>query len=140
MEPLDGYFPEVLLDTEVHQFIIVDPAVVVEVVPKNVFDEVMNFCLILMEDGDQEVPDLILLELLVLVAIELDEAQVDHLPHLEGQLLGGELEAVVLVLPALDHLPRFGPNVSPFLTRHQHQNSIGYRQLGELIVLDLCMT
>lgn len=94
VESLDGYFSEVLFHAEVDQLVVLDDSVVVIVVPKNVFYEVMHFRVVLMQHLHQESPDLLLLELEVLVRVECDQLLVHHLSHGEGQVVVQELETL----------------------------------------------
>lgn len=94
VESLDGYFSEVLFHAEVDQLVVLDDSVVVIVVPKNVFYEVMHFRVVLMQYLHQESLDLFLLELEVLVRVECDQLLVHHLSHREGQVVVQELETL----------------------------------------------
>ena len=96
MQTLDGDFPEVLLHAEVDQLVVLDLAIVIVVVPENVFDEVEHLRAILVEDLFQKVLYFLLLELLVPVVVEFNHLQVSRLSHLERQLVRGELEPVLL--------------------------------------------
>lgn len=84
-----------LFHAEVDEFVILYDAVVVVVVPEHVFYKIVYFWLCLLQDGLQELPDFLLLELFVVIGIEGDHLHVDHFSHLEGQDVGGKLESLL---------------------------------------------
>lgn len=103
MQPLDSNFSEMLLHAEVYQLIVLNNAVVIVVipmldstVPEDIFDEIMNFLLILMQDLHQKLSNLFLLKLLIVVFIELDQLDVDYFSYLQSQLIRRELEFLAL--------------------------------------------
>lgn len=103
VESLDGDLSEMLLHTEVDELIILDDAIVIVVIPtleaslpEDIFDKVMNFLFILVQDLHQKLSYLLLLKLLIVVLIEFDQLDVDYLSHLQSQLVRRELEFLAL--------------------------------------------
>lgn len=103
MQPLDSNFSEMLLHAEVYQLVVLNNAVVIVVIPmldstipEDIFDEIMNFLLILVQDLDQKLSNLFLLKLLIVIFVELDQLDVDYFSHLQSQLIRRELEFLAL--------------------------------------------
>jgi hypothetical protein len=84
VKPLDGDLPEVLLDAEVDELVVLYLSVIIFVVPEDVLHKVVDLLRVLVHHGDQKVANLLLLKLLVLIFVELDELDVNQLSHLEG--------------------------------------------------------
>ena len=90
-----------LFHTEVDQLVVLAAAIPILVVPKNVFYKVVHLRPILLQDSLQKLSYLVLLKLLVVILVEFNQLQVDHLSHLKGQLVGGKLKPMMLHHPRL---------------------------------------
>lgn len=81
VQTLNGDFTQMLLHTEVDQFVILDHPIIIVVIPEDIFDEVMNLCFHLMQHLYQKLPYFFLLEMLVSIGIESYDLLIDHLTH-----------------------------------------------------------
>jgi len=102
MEALDGQFSEMLLHAKIYQLVILYDSIVIVVISEDVTHHILDFSFRLMHHGLQKFFDLAFLELLVIVRIEFDDFQVDHLSDGEGEFVGLEFEALVFVAFAFD--------------------------------------
>jgi len=96
MEALYGYLAQMLLHAKIDQLIILDHSIVVVIIPEDVFHKIGYFCLILLQNPNEEFPNFIRLELEISVRVEFYYLAVDHLAHRKGQLLCPELEFLLL--------------------------------------------
>ena len=85
-----------LFHAEVDQFVVLDDAVVVVVIPEYIFDEVVDFTLVLVEDLNQKLFDLCLLKTVVTIGIKFDHLYVHHFSHLESPIVRCEFETLML--------------------------------------------
>lgn len=85
-----------LLHAKIDQLIILDHSIVVVIIPEDVFHKIGYFCLILLQNPNEELPNFIRLELEISVRVEFYYLAVDHLAHRKGQLLCPELEFLLL--------------------------------------------
>lgn len=81
MKPLNSYLSKVLLHTEINQLVIHNNSIIIIVVSKHIFYEIMYFIFILMKDTDQEIPNLTLLKSHVVIFIEINYLLVQDLPN-----------------------------------------------------------
>ena len=73
MQTLDSNLSEMLLHAEVDKLVVLDAAVPIVVVPKNVFYKVVHLRPILLQDSLQKLPYLVLLKLLVVILVEFNQ-------------------------------------------------------------------
>ena len=85
-----------LLHAEAYQLITLDYSITVEVIPKDILDEVPNLVLILSQHLNQEATDLILLKSQVAVAIKGHDTLIKRLPQSKSKLVIREYK---LLLP-----------------------------------------
>lgn len=81
MKPLNSYLSKVLLHTEINQLVIHNNSIIIIVVSKHIFYEIMYLIFILMKDTDQEIPNLTLLKSHVVIFIEINYLLVQDLPN-----------------------------------------------------------
>jgi hypothetical protein len=81
MKPLNSYLSKVLLHTEINQLVIHNNSIIIIVVSKHIFYEIMYLIFILVKDTDQEIPNLTLLKSHVVIFIEINYLLVQDLPN-----------------------------------------------------------